>query len=486
MSQSQRIARAVVNYGLGSYAPQIVNFVLVPVYTHFLVPAEMGQLEIYLTMQVLVAILMRLGMNGSITRFYFDHREGDRLKDMVTTIAFAVVACSALILGLMLLVGPWLFRQIMPEIPFSPYMEIALVAAFFQAAPDIQSRLLEAREKSAQYAKLVAFFGILTTAVTAVSVIHFRAGVAGILWSNLATAVLYAVVAYVLNRKDLQGKLNWGDFRQGLAYGLPLVPHHAAAWAQQFVGRWVLAAVGTAAMVGELSVAAKVASPIAIASGAFARAYSPVYFSWCSTGGKDLALAESRKLANLVLLAGGILVIGADIFGGMLVRYAMSEEYLHAADLIVFIATALFFQILYSLVVVELFYEKTTKLVSVIFIVSSIANALAVLWLVPLFGATGAALGQCVGALSALALVHLHTLKTIRSPLQPATLLLWAVWLCLVGFVNREYVVSTVSADVAKRGLVFLVGTAGLVVLTRSHSAVFQKVAELRARRRSK
>ena len=47
MSSGERASRltgAIFNYGLGSYAPQLVSLVLVPVYSRFIAPAEMGAL----------------------------------------------------------------------------------------------------------------------------------------------------------------------------------------------------------------------------------------------------------------------------------------------------------------------------------------------------------------------------------------------------------------------------------------------------------
>ncbi len=72
-----RVGKAVFNYGLGSYLPQVISFLLVGLYTRYITPAEMGVVEICLTAQVLLTIVMRLGLQGAIARFYFDYGEGE-------------------------------------------------------------------------------------------------------------------------------------------------------------------------------------------------------------------------------------------------------------------------------------------------------------------------------------------------------------------------------------------------------------------------
>jgi hypothetical protein len=45
-------------------------------------------------------------MGGSITRYYFDHRDGPEFRDLVTTVAIAMVVVSAVLMGLGFLVLP--------------------------------------------------------------------------------------------------------------------------------------------------------------------------------------------------------------------------------------------------------------------------------------------------------------------------------------------------------------------------------------------
>ncbi len=95
----KRLGGATLNYGLGSILPQVLSFVFVPVFTAFLTPADYGVLELASALAAVLVIVMRLGMGGALTRFYFEYREGETLRDYVTSLAWFVMIASMVIGG---------------------------------------------------------------------------------------------------------------------------------------------------------------------------------------------------------------------------------------------------------------------------------------------------------------------------------------------------------------------------------------------------
>lgn len=388
VSQGQRLARAVLNYGVGGYLPQLINFALVPLYTHYIAPPEMGALEVCLAAQTLMAVLARLGMAGSVTRFYFDFGEGTQLRDMVTTVALTIIAVAAAGLGLALWVGPVLFSRFLPDVPFHPLMDIALAGAFFQAVTDLQRRLLQAREQAGYSARLSVAMGLLGTLTSVAAVAGLKLGAEGVLWSNLFVSVVFAAVAWFRHREDLSGRFDSSALKKALTYGLPLVPHHGAAWLHQFAGRWMLGTMCTVAAVGQLGLATRVASPLAIATGAFGTAFAPIYFSWRTKFSPEAVREHALRVSVVVFLMGAIAVLGAGTFGSFVIRHLMAESYREAALVVPLVATALAMHLFYTLLTNEIFYVGNTKWISAIFICAAGTNILGI-WF---FGARGQAM----------------------------------------------------------------------------------------------
>jgi O-antigen/teichoic acid export membrane protein len=465
-NEDGRVAKAIFNYGLGSLLPQIIGFLLIPLYTQYLTPTEMGIVEICLTVQGLLPIMMRLGLQGAIARFYFDYDEGQNLRDLVTTITITTIVASALLMVVTLFAAPFFLRRFLPEVPFG-LMALSIISCFFQGAPELQRRLLQAREQSAYSAKLNISFGLLAIVLNLSLVIIFKMGAAGILWANLIVPVVMCVVAFVNQRDDLRGRFRFEQLKPALQYGLPLLPHHVAAWAHQFVGRWVLGSVATVAMVGHLSLAGKIASPIFVVTGAFANAYSPVYFSWRARLSNNEALAQAKHIARMVLILGVIAVIGAATFGGFVVRHLIQKSYAEAAPLVGVMAAAFFAHLVYTALAVEIFYTKSlVKWISVIFVSSSLINFILIFFLVSKYGAVAAAYAQMAGSVVSIILVSVFSSRTFALPLDWRACVVALSGTIASCFVSALQPPTNVWSDLAFSSIIFFVLTTLVLFLS--------------------
>jgi O-antigen/teichoic acid export membrane protein len=381
-----RLAGAILSYGLGAYVPRIANFVLIPLYTRFLTPADFGVVDIYVTIGATLSILMRAGLPGAVSRFYFDHTEGEGVRDLYTAVAlvFAVV-------------GPPMIGAQFPDTPVVPFFWLILAQSWISPAPLLQQRLLQAREQAKRSASLSATFGLTTTGLTFLFVVFIFQDAFGVLLASLIAQLVYAVQSVWLQRDDLRGRFRRELLSPVLRYGLPLLPHHLAASLHQYVGRWLLNATTSVAVVGHLGLATRLASPLLVVTGAYANAYAPVFFSWRKTLSPEAALAEARRVGRTTATLGAIAVAGAACFGALVVRHALDAAYAPSAPLVGVVAAALLANLLYTHLVTEVFYAKTTQWISVIFVVSAVVNVVALLAVVDRWGAMAAALAQVAG-----------------------------------------------------------------------------------------
>lgn len=465
-----------MNYGLGSYVPQLVNFLLVPVYTRYLAPADMGALEIVLSAQALLIVVMRFGLPGALARLHFDHADqGVDQRDLLTTVHHAMLASGIAVALLWLAAGPFTMRALtLDDVPFHPHMPIAMLGAVLQVAPELQRRLLQVREESALSAKLSGAQGVTTTVFNIVCVIALGLGSLGVLIATTASTAVFWAVAVIRQRRDLAGRFRPSLLREALGYGAPLVPHHVAAWAQQYVGRWVLGSVASAAAVGQLSLASRVAAPLAVLIGAFSSAYSPVYFSWRTKLDANAALSEAQRTASAVVAVGGIAVIGAGTVGVCVVRYLMDSRYSGAAPVVGVVAFALYLHLLYVVVTAEIFFSKRTKWISTIFIAAASATtALAWLWSGS-FGALGAAVAQLIGGAVSLGASILHARRSFPVAFRMRTLAVFvaaSVGACVSGLWNP---VHLGVLDIGLRLMVFSCLAAGALLLSGESRALLQ------------
>ncbi len=248
--------------------------------------------------------------------------------------------------------------------------------------------------------------------------IGFHKGAVGILWANLVTATIFFAVALVNLRADLIGKFRLDYLKMALHYGLPLLPYHAGVWAQQFLNRWVLAGVAGVAVIGELSIAAKIVSPLNMVIGAFGLAYGPIYLSWRKEYSLEECTHKAREVTRGILVFGSIGVFSAALFGGLYCHYAIDAAYRGAFPAIGILAASIWAQLLYMAIGNEIFHMKKTTWISLLFISACVVNLSLVLWLGDR-GVVWTALAQLAGALVTVILSAIVVARTFPITIEP-------------------------------------------------------------------
>lgn len=422
-TQKGRVLKAVVNYGIGGTVPKVVNFLLLPLYTVYIEPDGFGKLEVFFGAQVFLLVLMRGGFPSALARLVFDELDEEAFRDLVLTSLVTAMALAGLGSAVFVLGFPWLAGRVFALGDVSPWIELTALGACGQLLMEFQRRLLQAKEESALAAKLGASQAVLTTVVTLALVLGLDFGAIGVMYGSVASTTVFGGVGLVYLMPYVRAHFRIELLRRAASYGLPLVPHHLFAAIHQYAGRWVLAAVATVTMTGHLGFAGRLTSPLVMLTGAFAAAYSPVYFSWRSQKTDDETKAESRRVGTSLVSLGAVVVIGIALGAVVLVRFFVAESYLPALVLVGPMAIAQYLQLIYAFVIAELFYVKRTRIIPVVFAATAAVNLVALFFLVPRWGSLGAVYAQILGSVVSLGLASLLAGQTFPVPLAPRALI---------------------------------------------------------------
>ena len=190
-SEAKVIARHSAVYGLANILDRVVGFLMIPVYTRFLTPADYGVLElIYMTINF-IGMIVGLGIETAVSRFYFDY---DNQKSRNKVISTAILGYGSMILVILFLLLPFseqMAKNILDSSDYAMFFVVAMIALALDMIIHIAYVYLRVRQKSV----LLMVFSILRT-VTALGlniyfVVFAKKGVYGILLSTLITCLLY-------------------------------------------------------------------------------------------------------------------------------------------------------------------------------------------------------------------------------------------------------------------------------------------------------
>ena len=386
-----RFSRGSLTYGVGSVLQRGIAFFLIPIYTTALTPSEYGIVGVVLAIFSAFSVIFGLGLRGAITRQYFDHAdEPARLREYLGSVYFFFIIYGSVGAGVLSLFGRDAFFLVLNQVPFRPFVPLALWAAFFAAARGPLLSLYRAREQAARYVALEVAAGT----VLLVGVIHFvvvldqgALGQArGLFWASF---VVFVAVLAILWREG-RPCLNPSMVRSAVAFGLPLTLHLLASWALLAADRVILARMVPLVEVGFYTLGYQLAMIVGVVASAINSAWTPLFYDAAKNDdGAPGALGQLATVNIGIAFSAAFLVI---LFGKELVALVGGGSlYAPAAQVIPIIAIGYAFQALYFVTVTPIFFARSTALLPPLTLTAAAVNIGANILLIPVLGIVGAA-----------------------------------------------------------------------------------------------
>lgn len=251
-------------YSFGLVVKRLAAFLLLPLYTRFLTPADYGVLDIVTTFGTLIQPVCMLGLDSAIQILYFSvDNEQERDEIIATGLAVIFVVTILAGLGIMALATPisqLLFRNTTQALP------LQLMGAFICAASlgQIMHNTLRLRRQPLLFSFVAIGQLVVTVGVNIVLIVYGGMGATGYIISlviaEIVTALFLAVVVMRTHWRWPARKHLWPLFR----LGVPLIPVMLAYWMLNLSDRFFLARLATTTEIGLYGVAVRLAAAVGI------------------------------------------------------------------------------------------------------------------------------------------------------------------------------------------------------------------------------
>jgi O-antigen/teichoic acid export membrane protein len=237
----RRILSSSGIYAAAALAQQGASFLLLPLYTRFVPPAQYGELELLNAFSSIAFACLMLGLPSAIVKCYHRDCAGpeDRAALLPTALALELPLLLAGSAAMLLFAGP-LAGWLLGSPAAAPWMRLA-------AATGLLSSLAAVLLAGFRAAERAVAFSVLTLSQLAASLVfnlllvaHYRLGVVGILWGNLAANAVALLLALAAARRGSVPRFNHRLAPPLLRFGTLLLPVLLAAWVMDLSDRYLL------------------------------------------------------------------------------------------------------------------------------------------------------------------------------------------------------------------------------------------------------
>jgi O-antigen/teichoic acid export membrane protein len=452
-----------------------IMFLLLPVFTTVLTPAEYGQLSILLSIYAVAIIIFALGTDIAVFRTSV-HLEDDpeasaRYVSHVWT--FLILAPLAMAAAASLIAAPFLAGSSL--ISPGDFALTLLWSALYVAACTLPLALLRAENRLADFVRLTLVNALITPALIVIALVVLDAGVEGwLIASGIGAALTLAVAARVVPY-SLPGSLDRALLRDVLGKSLPVMPHFLSMWSLNLVDRLVVAGIVSVSAVGVYSLGANMALPVMVILVGINQALMADYArAGKAQAGAALtaALGRVRRIVELQVACIAAVSLAGALLAPVAINLFIDSQYHAAAEL------APWFVLGYALFGLEAIpmngitltygHQKWIWLASVI---AAAVNLLGIYLFTPTYGLQAAAIATSVGFGVLLVGVEIYA-RLINAKLEYPwrTILGISAVSLLAYFVGASGIGSDSLVELFERGIVVLIAMFAIVMIVAPRS----------------
>jgi O-antigen/teichoic acid export membrane protein len=417
LTDARRLFDRSAIYALGLLLLRGMSFLLIPLYTRYLDRAEYGIVAVAASVTAVLAVLGPLSLHGALARLYFDARSGADRRRVAGALWVATVLAAGVLTLLLDRIGEQWAAALLPDVPFHPYIRLAIWTAFLTTFGLIPLNQLQIEERPGLYVKVTVAGTLITTLCIIWLVVVRGMGAYGYVLGTFIGSALLAIPYTVLAARMSTLGLHWNVTRAALTYSLPLVPHALAGWVLELSDRALLQRFVPLTQLGLYSLGYQLASLLTMAATAINFAWTP-YMYGVVRDRADTAPAELGRMTTYYAAVLCVLGLGVALLGGDVLRLLTEPAYHPAYRVVPLIVLGLLFNGLYLVPANLLFLKSKTGLIPLVTIAAGAVNVALLLWLAPRVGIMAGAWATVAGYAVMLFLVWLVARSVFRLPYE--------------------------------------------------------------------
>jgi len=383
-------------YVLSSILTQIINLVLIPIYTRNMTSSQFGQYNLVSTLQGLLSIFITLGIFSGLSRFFNEVEDENKLKNTALTfsILWGILCCFLFGYLLSSRIANMAFKADVLGDYYVKYVIInSTILCLISIYISYYSMLYKAKEVciiNISQILLILFF-------TYYYLVIIKYGILGVYKAQLISFCIVFFILFILDIKNYRVTLSKDYLKKMLSYGVGLTPGEISAWVLNLIDRYFIKGMINLNAVAIYSMGYKIGMlilPLFLVP--FKSSFTPFKFSaYKNNDGK----AKIKTIFNYFNFAGWFIILGLSIFSDIAIKILSTKEYNQSYKIVAIIAFSYYLWGLCEFYVLGLLIANKVLMNSLIIIISAAFNILLNYILIPNLGIYGAAIATCIAYL---------------------------------------------------------------------------------------
>ena len=404
-----------------------IAFLLLPLYTHVLLPAEYGVVAVWLSFIMVASFLYSLGIENGLLKYSVD----DDAASLNATTFWGMTTLAVVFSTLIFLFSDSLAVVLFRCLRYAFLVKLSAVILLTDTIGRYFHYGFLGRQESRKVLLVAVLRGMLTIAANVYFLVIRGMDFEGVVLSYLSASVVVAL--FLLLTAERSHRLNAFHIpilKRILSFGVPVMLTSLFLTLLHFLDRYLLQVFASSAETGQYSVAYRIGFVMHLVVTAFSMGAVPFVSDVLKKSEKGTGvLQEMLRYLFLACLSLFCLVslFVKDVahvswFGFSIIHH----NYWEGLDLVPLVLLAYLFYGLYVHFSLSAYHREKTRVLSLVSLTALLCNVVLNHLLIPLYGASGAAVATLISffVLAALMAVLSHRILPVRYPSRGGLVLL--------------------------------------------------------------
>lgn len=400
-------------YTITSALNAAIPFLLMPVLTRYLTPADYGMVSMFGVLVSFASAFVGLNADSAISRQYYDRDEVD-IRRYISTCLLIFLCSSVVVFFAFYLLAEPLSR--ITSVPRQWLWAVVIVCAA-QFLTRTVLVLWQVQVKPKAYGTFQIAQTLTNAGLSLLFVVVFGFAWQGRIAGQIITAVFFAIIAiYILYRdKWLPARIDKTYTNHIFKFGIPLIPHTLGAIIITMTDRLFITNMVGLESTGLYSVGYQIGMIIGILEDSFTKAYAPWLFQQLKLEDNDIKIKIVRW-TYFYFISILCVSIALSLVAPWFLNFFVGEQFSGSAIFVLWIALGYAFDGMYKLVVGYVFFVSKTYILSIITAFTALLNIVLNYYFIKFNGAIGAAQATTISFFTSFVLTWILSNRVYKMP----------------------------------------------------------------------
>lgn len=436
-------------YTTGQILTKFLALFLIPLYTRFLTPKDYGIIGYLQVLIIFLSTLLMLGFASAQTRYYYEYSDKQQKGEFLFSINIFLICILFIVCFSLTVWGKSVYLRLsIKEIPFHPYLPIAIWAIFFQIINQmiISFYLADKQFEKCALLRIVEF--LMTTAMVILFVVGLKQGAIGMFKGFLFGNMLFTFLFYWGYAGHFKLHFSHIYIKAALSFGVPIVLYLLAGNIFEFIDRVILEKYVTIEDLGIYTLGCQLGMIMNVLVVSMNQAWKPNYYDLMTSKTHKRAFEMRRAFSVWLFVVGAICITGM-LWAKEIVFLITPPKYHFAAGIVPFIIFAYMLKGAYFFLSTPILFFKKTKVMPVLAGISAALNIALNLLFIPRFGIYGAAYATVISFACQIIITYIYSNKLFDSKYELIKILIVFFFLAAILFFKQLDQVS-LKIEIAK------------------------------------